>query len=537
MHLHEVRRTAPHPVNRRLLLLPLALLAAAALPATTAHSVRAEPTFSEPVVVVPPLKAEMGEPRLAVGPDGSVALSAHLQGVNCETGMRSVEGRLCVWLSRDGRRFTLAGGEPTGQQGVDVDIALLPQSNTMVISNMTNVGAGTGVGGTTVSRSTDNGRSWEAAVAANYSAFNDRPWLLVDSEQNLLLTWADLGTGAILAARSSDGGATFGAPIPVLLPPTQAFASMNGTPFKDHARNELVIPIGSGTAPSCPIFSGVSGCLDTVTFARSSDGGATWRRAETLRLPTGTGTTSVITAAADAAGREFLAVGTVAGFSGVGAGTGESRVLLYTSAGQGEPFRMQQLSRPTTSAMVPTVSAGPAGTVAVSWYSTPFPDGGSVPRPWRLMVAWSNDGGLTWREGEPHQPEAAYIGQILDHQRSIWDVNGTVVDTDGRIHLAWTSLLGKPSGSPSAVLYARSKSIRGPAPSRTGAAPNVSPGPASAQPLAAAPPTLPVTGTSDLVAAMAALPVTFGIALALYRRPAVGAGGRRPAGGSRRCHG
>jgi hypothetical protein len=429
-------------------------LVVAALPA--AHG--SAPTFEEPVVVIPPLRSGTGEPRLAVAADGTVALSAHFQGVNCETGAASDKGRLCVWLSRDGRRFSLAGGEPSGQQGNDVDIALLPRSKTIVLSAMTNVGLGTGAGGTTVNRSTDGGRTWTSTVSANHSAVNDRPWLLVDGEENLLLTWADLGSGTILAARSSDGGGTFSPPTPVLLPPmTQPVVSMNGAPMKDAARRELVVPVGSGSSPTCPVFSGVAGCLDTFTLARSGDGGATWHAAETIRLPAGTGATSVVTTAADAAGREYVAVGAIAGFTGVNAGTGSSAVLLYVSDGPGRPFRLQRLSAPGTSAMVPAVGAGPAGTVAVSWYSTPYADGGSVARPWRLTVASSRDGGRTWQRSAPAQRTTAYVGAVLDHQQSVWDVNGTVVDSRGRIHLAWTSLLGRPAGSPGAVLYAQSR--------------------------------------------------------------------------------
>ncbi|HEY8022065.1 MAG TPA: hypothetical protein VIH93_13255 [Thermoanaerobaculia bacterium] len=116
--------------------------------------------------------------------------------------------------------------------------------------------------------------------------------------------WPDTGSQRIYAVRSTDGGATFGAPVAV----ASTFGSFDiGVPAMDSRRALIYVTAGAyrtsvesdvfaawadlSGAPGCagpgdePGADVASACKTRIWFARSTDGGATWSAAAMLNNP------------------------------------------------------------------------------------------------------------------------------------------------------------------------------------------------------------------------------------------------------------
>src|SRR5207244_2952698 len=102
--------------------------------------------------------------------------------------------------------------------GDDVDLAQTTRG-TLLESAMTNIGLGSGALGTTISRSTDRGRTWTEVVDPNSQILNDRPFMLATSRADVFLTYTAI-PGGLQAVKSTDDGRTFGRPIPIVEPPS-----------------------------------------------------------------------------------------------------------------------------------------------------------------------------------------------------------------------------------------------------------------------------------------------------------------------------
>jgi hypothetical protein len=208
---------------------------------------------------------------------------------------------------------------------------------------MTNFqGAGTGIAGTTVSRTVDGGRHWSEVLDANHQAANDRPFLLDAGRHDLLLTYATQA-GDIEAVRSTDDGASFGLPIPVTpVPPQLAELDLNGGPVYDRARHQLVVPYGFAPPPGC----GGLGCWNLVGLARSSDDGRSWSQERVAIFPDNAWINSAFDVAADAEGREYAAFAVTRGDT--------TEIWFTRSIGPGRPWSQPvRLDRPGAGGMLP----------------------------------------------------------------------------------------------------------------------------------------------------------------------------------------
>jgi hypothetical protein len=416
--------------------------------------------FTSPVTAIPlPSGARPryspGEPRLVTAPGGAVVLSAHYQPWDCATGTALPStAQSCVWTSADGKTFALSGG-PTDRMTVDVDLARLTDG-VLLHTTMTNPAGlsataavavnviANGVGGSTVSRSTDNGKTWTVSYAANKAVVNDRPFFLADSDDNVLMIYTGV-PGGIEAVRSADHGATFGLPTPVSSPDLAWRLVQMGAPAVNRARHELLVPYVVGSELTC---TGGGSCLDRLSVARSADHGATWTTESVLALPSGSGVNTIHAVAADERGREYLVYST-----GGDTATGQHVWLMRRDSGGRTWSPPRRIDPPGASAMMPALVTGSGGAVALAYYSTPFPDVEQRPRPWHVEAAVSVDGADTFTRAAVSG--TAYVGTEADHRATLWDLIGLAADDAGRLHVAWTDTLGRAGAAPTVIRYAR----------------------------------------------------------------------------------
>lgn len=431
---------------------PVALVAAVAGLAATAALVPAgaQPArlrFSAPVTAIPAPgvgKANTGEPRVIALPSGRLLLSAQFQQWDCATGKPSSDTlQMCVWASDDGgRSWHISGGDP--QTGDDADFAVAPDGSVLQIGmndfTVGSVTTGTGLGGTTVMRSGDDGRTWSQEVAANKSVVNDRPFVLA-TPHAVLMTFTNID-GNIDVVRSTDGGKTWSLPAMVTTFVRGHTIEVNGGPVYDAGRHTVLAPYLYSTDPSCA--SGAAGCFNVLALATSSDDGQTWTTEPVLTVPNG-GMTSMPQVSVDAAGHRYITYG--------GVEDGHYHVFVTDSTPGGHWSPARTVDGAQSSGMLPWAIAGSRGHLDVAFYRSAYGDAASTSRAWEFVVADSRDGGHQWQSSVV--APGAYVGTGADHQFKIWDLVGMTRTRSGRLVVAWTDDLGKNS-NPSIVRVAHS---------------------------------------------------------------------------------
>jgi BNR repeat-like domain len=374
---------------------------------------------------------KQGEPRLVVTRTGDVYLGAHFQPFDCATGAKSEFPNTCLWRSSDeGESFTIAGGDVTGQSGADVDVTELASGTllTVAMTNITPPGQTHGVLGAAVARSADGGKTWTTQIDVNDSLDTDRPFLIADGKYAHITYTATPGN--VFVVTSSDDGLTWGSPVPIT-PLTAAQAHTgNGAPLRDEARDEIVAPYYyDSDEAGCNV--GTAGCLNAIGVARSRDHGATWTQEPIVTLTGRHGVDAVLTAAADASGREYLA------YSDVDGATGRSGVIVMRQDRAGAPWvQTTRIDGPDTSSLLPSVVAGRDGRVAVAWFRTPYADGYQQMRPWHVSVALSTDAGRRWDVSDVSETD--FVGTGSDHRGHVYDLLALGRLLDDRVIVCWT---------------------------------------------------------------------------------------------------
>lgn len=191
-----------------------AVLVLLALLATAVASAQAAPPglrVGAPQLL--PGSADTSEPRIAVDPRSDVRYAI----TNLVTGRSS--GNAQVFASRDGRRWqpvpaTIAGqGEPT----IDLDVVVLASGRLIATELDSTFTFVTGY-------SDDGGATWTPSLGIPFDV--DRQWLAVGPGNRVYLAYHNFVSGLtpaheVLVQTSTDGGATFGAPVPVARPTDQ----------------------------------------------------------------------------------------------------------------------------------------------------------------------------------------------------------------------------------------------------------------------------------------------------------------------------
>lgn len=190
------------------------------------------------------------EPRIVVGPDGTYWAVTN-----------ATSGVAVVYSSRDsGKHWSKTPKDFPGQQqaSADTDIAVTPTGR--VIATELDGAALKFV----TAYSDDRGQSWQATSGTSL-ADTDRPWLAVGPtdakthKPRVYLLFHNLLSGALVhemyVSTSTDNGATFGAPVPIAPPGSQAL---------------LDLQCGDSGAPSALAVNTTTGQLYAVFGTRTS---------------------------------------------------------------------------------------------------------------------------------------------------------------------------------------------------------------------------------------------------------------------------
>jgi hypothetical protein len=173
----------------------------------------ADPVFG------PPIKLD---PRGGTEPRAAVALNDHRFVIT----NRESDSRAVIFRSEDRGKSWKETGDPfpgQTQTTIDVDVLTLPDGS-MVATELDAAGLRFPSAVTT-----DEGKTWTQSRGSNESADQDRQFI-AGTGKTVYMTWHNLASGTaahnVFVAKSTDGGVTFGAPVPVALPGSDAFQDL-----------------------------------------------------------------------------------------------------------------------------------------------------------------------------------------------------------------------------------------------------------------------------------------------------------------------
>jgi hypothetical protein len=365
--------------SRRAALLVLTALAAAPALASAAEPARtaSAPRFAQ--LLLPEAAGGGGfvEPRVAVAPDGAYVATTSATRTGDQVVFRSTDG---------GRTWPRTATNPTQRSATpDVEV-VTTRTGRLVTVELEGVDQALAL---QTSYSDDGGRTWKAGTSFGSPADTDRPWLAVGPDDpatkqpRVYLTWHNLASGLavheILVATSTDGGATFGAPVPVTLPGEQAFLDLqcgDGYPSSvgvDPVTGQVHVAFGTRT-------SAAGGCgaqpvqfnivTPTRVWVASSPNGSpgSWTQNLAVDRSRNPGTTlpAIFSPLAlDRAGNAYVVFTESATPDLVGAVR-----YVWSPPGARSWSAPVTVATPAGGAVVPHVQAGDAGRVAFTWYGS-----------------------------------------------------------------------------------------------------------------------------------------------------------------------
>ena len=209
-------------------------------------------TTSAPTFVTKLLAGSSGisEPRNTTTPDGTRYVDTNAS-----------DGTEVVYASPNGTTWTRVPGIPPGQTNPTTDVDIVSTRTGRLIASELDF---TGINFITA-YSDDKGKTWTASSGTTY-ADTDRQWLAVGPDDatthqpRVYLLFHNLLSGLLthnmFVMTSTDGGATFGPPVPVATPPQQDWADLqcadSGGPsniFYDKATNRVYVVFGTRSSP------------------------------------------------------------------------------------------------------------------------------------------------------------------------------------------------------------------------------------------------------------------------------------------------
>jgi hypothetical protein len=216
-------------------------LIALALLAAPAAAAPAPPSFGPAVKLAG--AAAGTEPRVAIAPNGTRYVITN----------DAATGDAVVYAAPAGQSFHRTATIP-GQSGatIDTDVAIA-SSGRIVATELDSAGLSF-----VTAYSDDGGASWHPSTGAT-TADQDRPWLAAGPGNRMYLLFHNLASGAaqheMFVSTSTDGGASFGPPVPIAMPGEQAY---------------LDLQCADSGAPSALVVSPRDGRLYSVYGTRTS---------------------------------------------------------------------------------------------------------------------------------------------------------------------------------------------------------------------------------------------------------------------------
>ncbi len=221
------------------------LLTGTAYGATPARA-RGQAGILAPVLL--PGTAGTAEPRIAVGPGGKLFALASL-----DTGPHP---RAALFVSDDGGRSFAPRAPLPGQDQPSIDLDLAVATTGRVVAAELDARTLS----VRAAYTDDGGRNWQASTGM--AADVDRQWLVSGPGGRVYLVWhnfvSGLGAHEVLVQTSLDGGATFGAPVPVVPVGSPAFTDL---------------ACGDSTGPSSIVVNQATGRLFVSFATRTGVGG------------------------------------------------------------------------------------------------------------------------------------------------------------------------------------------------------------------------------------------------------------------------
>jgi hypothetical protein len=237
-------------VARNVLILACAVSAVAPLVAAApgAAAVSSKPSFTTKLLAG---SSGFAEPRDTVTPDGTRYVDTNAK-----------DGTEVVYRSDDGLSWKQVPGTPPGQTNPTTDVDIVSTRTGRLIASELDF---TGINFITA-YSDDKGKTWTSSTGTTY-ADTDRQWLAVGPDDatthqpTVYLLFHNLLSGLLthnmFVMTSTDGGATFGPPVPVATPPQQDWLDLqcadSGGPsniFYDRASNRVFVVFGTRSSPA-----------------------------------------------------------------------------------------------------------------------------------------------------------------------------------------------------------------------------------------------------------------------------------------------
>ncbi|MDQ1705224.1 MAG: repeat-like domain [Frankiaceae bacterium] len=414
----------------------------------------------------------ISEPRVAVGPHDiryvvTNAGSANDIGIGAET----------VYRSADGIHWKKTAGQPTDQSEATTDVDIVTMHTGRVLTSELDYG---GINFRT-QYSDDGGKTWTESVGNTY-ADTDRQWYAVGPDDpathkpRVYLLFHNLLSGVLqhnmFVATSTDGGATFGPPVPVATPGQQDYLDLqcadSGGPsniMTDKRTGRVFVVFGTRSSP----VGGCGGQPPEVNVVAANRVWVVSADAAQTRIPgmwkphlavNDTGPPAHIVGmqlapgALDSAGNVYVAYPeSVHDYPNYDGGA----IKVVHASGR----HLDSWSKPTVVAkpggagnILPHIVAGAPGRVDVAWYHG-VPVQGHKPD-WFSYVAQSLDA-LTAR---PHWKSLRLSSVITEHNATAselmgaclqgtqavlngfacsrsTDVNGIAIDSCGRLTVVW----------------------------------------------------------------------------------------------------
>jgi BNR repeat-like domain len=167
------------------------------------------------------------EPRVAITPDGRRWV------------ITNQAGTAVVYVSADGVHWTQTAGNPAGQVVPSIDVDIVATRTGRLIATELDFSGPSNI----TSYSDDGGATWTQSTLRGVPGTNgthyadqDRPWLAVGPDDattgqpRVYMLFHNLASGAathnMYVSTSTDGGASFGPPIPITLPGSQAWLDL-----------------------------------------------------------------------------------------------------------------------------------------------------------------------------------------------------------------------------------------------------------------------------------------------------------------------